>query len=298
MADTTTAKLGLVKPADHEEAGAELWGLKINTDLDVIDGALFSHHYAENAASHSGLDFAYLGGVVRSGIVISLSSAGIVTLANGTTNYVEVNPATGVVSGNVIGFTAGRIPLYLVVTAGGSITTVTDKRAFLGLDDIPPDVLVAKGDLLAHDGSQYQPLTVGANGEMLIADSDEANGVKWGDIAGGIGFYIDDVLAVETEAMTFLARTDMVVEDVILSVDTAPTGANLVIDIHVNGTTIFTTQANRPTITAGNTSGDSVAPDVTAITAGQKVTLEIDTVGSTYGGKNLSVLVRTRRKAG
>lgn len=298
MADSTTAKLGLVKPADHEEAGAELWGLKINADLDVIDRAVFSHHFAEDPASHSGLAFAYKGGVVRQGIIISLTAAGTAALADNTTNYIEVDPADGTISANAVGFTAKRIPLFTAVTAAGAITAVTDKRAFLGLDDNPPDVLAAKGDMLAFDGSDYQAVAAGADGEMLIADSGEANGVRWGTIIGGIAYYIDDTLAVDTEVMSFIAPCPMTILDVLLKVDTAPTGASLIIDIHLNGTTVFTTQANRPTITAGNTSATSAAPDVAAIAAGDKATLEIDQIGSTVAGKNLSVLVRCQRGAG
>ncbi|GAF88937.1 unnamed protein product, partial [marine sediment metagenome] len=34
------------------------------------------------------------------------------------------------VTDNIVGFTAGQIPLYTVVTASGVITTVTDERTF------------------------------------------------------------------------------------------------------------------------------------------------------------------------
>ncbi len=50
--------------------------------------------------------------------------AGTLALTDSTTNYVEVNSA-GVVSANVVGFTADRIPLATVVTAGGDITSLT-----------------------------------------------------------------------------------------------------------------------------------------------------------------------------
>lgn len=83
------------------------------------------------AGTHSGLDFAYGAGRVRSDNTITDTAAGTVALADDTTNYIEVDPATGTVSDNAVGFTAGKIPLYTAVTAAGAITTVTDKRAFL-----------------------------------------------------------------------------------------------------------------------------------------------------------------------
>lgn len=106
-----------------------------------------------------------------------------------------------------------------------------------------------------------------------------------------IAFYLDGVLAIETMAMTFVAPVALTVSLVRLAVDTAPTGADLIIDIHKNGVTIFTTQTNRPKIIAGASSGISVAPNVTAIAAGDKITLEIDQVGSTIAGENLAVSI-------
>jgi len=91
-----------------------------------------SDYYAEDAANHSGLDYAYLAGAVRDDNAVSDTAAGTVTLADDDTSYVEVDPATGVVSDNVTGFTAGSIPLAEVVTASGAITAVTDRRTWAG----------------------------------------------------------------------------------------------------------------------------------------------------------------------
>lgn len=74
------------------------------------------------------------------------------------------------------------------------------------------------------------------------------------------------------------------------SVGTAPTGSSLIVDVNVDGTTIFTTQANRPTITAaGSTSGKVTNMNITTVAAGSYVTVDIDQVGSTTPGYNLSV---------
>ena len=48
------------------------------------------------------------------------------------------------------------------------------------------------------------------------------------------------------------------------SVGVAPTGASLIVDVHLDGTTIFTTQGNRPTITATNFTDLTNTPDVTS----------------------------------
>jgi hypothetical protein len=80
------------------------------------------------------------------------------------------------------------------------------------------------------------------------------------------------------------------------AVGTAPTGASLIADVSKNGTTIFTTQANRPTIAAGaNATTTEPAPDVTTIAAGDYLTVDIDQVGSTVAGADLTVFIRYRR---
>jgi hypothetical protein len=77
-----------------------------------------------------------------------------------------------------------------------------------------------------------------------------------------------------------------------LMVGTAPTGADLIIDINKNGGTIFTTQANRPRVTAGtNASGASATPDVVGLAAGDYLTVDIDQIGSGTPGSDLTVCV-------
>lgn len=77
-----------------------------------------------------------------------------------------------------------------------------------------------------------------------------------------------------------------------LMVGTAPTGADLIIDVNKNGSTIYSTQANRPKITAGsNSGGPGTAPDVTSLAAGDYLTVDIDQVGSTIAGSDLTVAV-------
>jgi hypothetical protein len=47
------------------------------------------------------------------------------------------------------------------------------------------DVATTKGDLLVYDGTDYQRLPVGADEEVLVADSTEATGVKWDEAPSG-----------------------------------------------------------------------------------------------------------------
>lgn len=91
--------------------------------------------------------------------------------------------------------------------------------------------------------------------------------------------------------MPFAAR----IVDVRTMVGTAPTGAALLVDVNKNGTTIFTTQGNRPSIAASGNASSAAVPDVTTLAAGDYLTVDIDQVGSTVAGSDLVVAVRVQQ---
>jgi hypothetical protein len=77
-----------------------------------------------------------------------------------------------------------------------------------------------------------------------------------------------------------------------LMAGTAPTGASIILDVNKNGTTIYTTQGNKPVIAASaNSGGPGTTPDVTALAAGDYITVDIDQVGSSVPGSDLVVTV-------
>lgn len=100
------------------------------------------------------------------------------------------------------------------------------------------------------------------------------------------------VLSVVTGTSRFVFPFPVTVLGATLVVSSAPVGAAIKVDVNLNGTTIFTTQANRPTIADGATVGSEAAPDVTAVLAGQYLTVDVDQVGSSTPGSNLTVVVR------
>jgi hypothetical protein len=84
----------------------------------------------------------------------------------------------------------------------------------------------------------------------------------------------------------------LTVQHVRLYAGTAPTGAAILVDLNKNGTTMFSTQGNRPTIADGaNAETATTAPDVTAVAAGDRLSVDIDQVGSSIAGANLAVVV-------
>jgi hypothetical protein len=84
----------------------------------------------------------------------------------------------------------------------------------------------------------------------------------------------------------------LTVRSVRATVGTAPVGAAILIDVNLNGTTIFATQANRPTIAASaKTSGKVTGFSTSVIPDGGAITVDIDQVGTTTAGSDLAVQV-------
>lgn len=82
--------------------------------------------------------------------------------------------------------------------------------------------------------------------------------------------------------------------------DTGPSGADFVVDLNKNGTTMYTTQANRPKVTDGTTAPAYVSatlPDVVDIASGDYLSVDIDSVGSSVAGSSFTLIVRTKFKA-
>lgn len=100
-----------------------------------------------------------------------------------------------------------------------------------------------------------------------------------------------------TGAGTFRQYNDtgrtLTITSIRASVGTAPTGASVLVDVNLNGTTLFTTQANRPTI-AVSTNTATGTPAVTAWPTGGYLTVDVDQIGSTIAGSDLTVTVTAR----
>lgn len=101
----------------------------------------------------------------------------------------------------------------------------------------------------------------------------------------------DGDAAVSTGAMRWYNRTGktLTIHSAWVAAGTAPTGADLIVDVNKNGTTIFSTQGNRPTIAAGTNGGVADTPDVTTLADGDYLTVDIDQIGSSVVGANVTV---------
>ena len=99
------------------------------SNKEVVANALFDAAspamlFGRHASACSGLTWGYYGGQFGSNAIAN----GTVTLTASTTNYVQANPTTGVVSANSTGFTSGYVELYTIVTGATTVTSYTDLR--------------------------------------------------------------------------------------------------------------------------------------------------------------------------
>lgn len=93
----------------------------------LIDAASPATLFGRRQSTSSGLTWGYYGGVVSLDGVLTSIANGTLTLTASTTCYVEADRA-GVVSFNTVGYTAGRYPLYTIVTGASTVTSYTDNR--------------------------------------------------------------------------------------------------------------------------------------------------------------------------
>jgi len=97
---------------------------------------------------------------------------------------------------------------------------------------------------------------------------------------------------VGTKQAQALIPGSLTISKVKIYADTAPTGASLIVDVNKNAVTIFTNQANRPQIVVAGHADDSGTPDVTALVEGDRVSVDVDQVGSTIaGGDDLLIVI-------
>ena len=108
-------------------------------------------------------------------------------------------------------------------------------------------------------------------------------------------FSVTGIVAVATGKSRIYLEGDYVIETVRAAVHTTPSGAAIVVDLNKNGSTVYTDQANRPSIAVGTNSATGNNPALTTLAAGDYLTVDVDQVGSSAAGADLTVTVRVRR---
>jgi len=129
------------------------------------------------------------------------------------------------------------------------------------------------------------PLVAGGNG--YITGDDLAR-----EFASQLPLSIPGTLVAAAGTQPFIATRACVIAGVRAACGTAPTGASIKFDVNRNGTTIFTTQANRPEIAiSAFVSAALAVPNVTTLAAGDVLTVDVDQIGSTIAGADATVVI-------
>lgn len=169
----------------------------------------------------------------------------------------------------------------------------------------------AEGEVIDHDhtgdagdGGQLESdqalkATGDTNNHLLAANG--SNGVKvvnpgatyytWFQVV----FSVEGDLGVVAHPLRIYAPVALTIDKVYIAVGTAPVGSAVTVDVNKNGTTIFTDQGKRPSIAAAGYTDESDTPDVTALAAGDYLTVDVDAIGSSTAGQNLTVHVRCKQ---
>lgn len=108
-----------------------------------------------------------------------------------------------------------------------------------------------------------------------------------------VPFSSGGTLVVKTGTTGWTNRTGrtLTFTEVYAEVGTAPTGASLICDVKKNGTTIWSTTANRVTVAISATSGSSTTFNTTTLANGDRLTFDVVQVGSTVAGADLTLQV-------
>lgn len=161
------------------------------------------------------------------------------------------------------------------LTSIAALTTTSFGRSLLELANA-----AALRDAHDHDNRYY-------------TESEVDTAIAGKSAVGTPTFTIDGVLIVNTyNTKVWVVPKACTIGKVWVRIGTAPTGSSVVVDILKNGTSIFPTNpSNRPTVTSGNTKDDSATPDTTSLAAGDELTVQVVSVGSTTPGTTAVITI-------
>ena len=166
-----------------------------------------------------------------------------------------------------------------------------------GSGDIATDLIWdVKGDAVFGSGSNTAVrMAAGSNGQLMVYDSTQSGGVKVAWLPTEIGVQVGAVaadLAVGTDLNSFVMPYDMIVTDVYADVKVAPVGSTLVIDINkVTTTTLSTKLSIDSTETSSQTAATPAVISDSNFPRGTKISFDVDQVGSTTAGQELTIFL-------
>lgn len=275
---STTAGNGDVTVSAHGSGTVTVAGRDVATDGAKLDGVEASADVTD--ATNVAAAGAVMDGDFGSNGLMERTGAGTYTVTSKSGSDATVITGTAGTAGNLVEWDANGD----AIDSGFAITSGTP----------------GKGSLLAGDGSaDYDELTVGSNGQIMVADSAQANGLKYVDLDSAINFVIDGGgSAITTGEKGFVQIPfNCTIEEVTLLADQS---GSIVVDIWKDTYANFPatdadsiTASAVPTISSATKSQDSTLTGwTTSITAGDHLAFNVDSATTV---ERVTVVLQVKR---
>jgi len=184
---------------------------------------------------------------------------------------------------------------------------------FIHAKDGDLEIEAENGNILILNDAIYIK-AIGPDGDQYIYfyDGGSPTGayIKWNDalqqfefypkifVQNQMVFYQDGVLAILPGAgkpKTIVVPFNCTILEAYGHVETAPTGANIIVDVNLNGTSIWNvTPGNRLNIAIGATTGSRIVFDTANFNKDDELQIDVDQPGSVIPGTDLGVYIRIK----
>jgi hypothetical protein len=297
------------------------WGVKINADHDAARWNSRTYEVKDN--NLTGTDGIYVDGggmTVVTGNTMSQIGAATDFYAVDVCGQIAVySHEQAIVRDNFISIgkhisaLTNKAVIWVDSPKGTVAGNIVEGHVIAGANGIDTAILLDTGAFNVFDNyydgvgarwaSGLTPLTnelvitgtgskVGENG--MTVDNSGGTGTEFADVDSE-RWSMAGVVDVKVGELEITWSTDIEILEIESRTKVAPTGTAVIIDAHKNDTTtLYTTQANRPEI-ATSTKADTTTPDITLVSAGEPVRIDVDQKDSNNVAEGLTVSVRYRR---
>jgi hypothetical protein len=192
-----------------------------------------------------------------------------------------------------------RVPMPLGFNPGGYLTGVDWGEIGGTLSDQAD--LQSELDAKSDTGHTHSYLTDAPSNGKQYARQDGA----WAEVDTARGnslvYHVDGTLAVAGDVGPhWVATVDLTLSGVYIAGKDLGSAGITIVDVNIDGVTIFTDQDKRPQLTYNDSDGWIISdiPDVVSVSAGQVVTFDIDQVATGASGLTVGVIRATTAEGG
>ena len=108
-----------------------------------------------------------------------------------------------------------------------------------------------------------------------------------------IPYSISGTLTTRTGKSRYRFPFNATINGISAIVDTPSNGLPILVDVNLDGASLFTNPSDRLTVPSGNNTVAEISPTRTSsVLTGQYLTVDIDQVGSVFAGSDLTVFIR------